>query len=57
MRFAPVIVVYDLSGRPLTRVDGEIRTAEEFMLLGEYVASGAHARMKFADFKQGARSR
>jgi hypothetical protein len=38
-------------------VDGEIRSTEEFMLLGDFVASGAYARMKFADFKQAARSR
>lgn len=57
VRFTPVIVFYDLTGKPLTRVDGEVRTTDEFMLLGEYVASGAYARMKFADFKQAARSR
>ena len=57
VRYTPVIVFYDFTGKPLTRVDGEVRTTEEFMLLGEYVASGAYARMKFADFKQGARSR
>lgn len=57
VRFTPVIVFYDLAGKPLTRVDGEIRTTEEFMLLGEYVASGAYSRMKFADFKQGGRGR
>jgi thioredoxin-related protein len=57
VRFTPVIVFYDLAGKPLTRVDGEIRTTDEFMLLGEFVASGAYARMKFADFRQAARSR
>jgi thioredoxin-related protein len=52
VKYTPVIVFYDFTGKPLTRVDGEIRTVEEFMLLGEFVASGACARMKFADYKQ-----
>jgi len=55
--YTPVIMFYDLNGKPLTRVDGEIRTTEEFMLLGEFVASGAYARMKFADYKQAAKLR
>jgi thioredoxin-related protein len=54
VKYTPVIMFYDLKGKPLTRVDGETRTTEEFMLLGEFVASGAYARMKFADYKQAA---
>ncbi len=57
VKFTPVIMFYALDGKPLTRVDGEIRTTEEFLLLGEFVASGAYARMKFADYKQAARQR
>jgi thioredoxin-related protein len=57
VKYTPVIMFYDLNGKPLTRVDGEIRTTEEFMLLGEFVASGAYARMKFADYKQAAKLR
>jgi len=57
VKYTPVIMFYDLNGKPLTRVDGEVRTTEEFMLLGEFVASGAYARMKFADYKQAAKLR
>jgi len=57
VRYTPVILFYDLAGKPLTRVDGEIRTTEEFMLLGEFVASGAYAKMKFADYKRSAQAR
>jgi len=57
VKYTPVIVFYDLAGRPLTRVDGEIRTTGEFMLLGEFVATGAYAKMKFADFKRAAPAR
>jgi thioredoxin-related protein len=54
IRYTPVIVFYGFDGKPLTRVDGEIRTAGEFMLLGEFVASGAYRNMKFDQFKQAA---
>ena len=57
VKYTPVIMFYDLNGKPLTRVDGEIRTTEEIMLLGKFVASGAYARMNFTDFKQAARLR
>ena len=57
VKYTPVIMFYDLNGKPLTRVDGEIRTTEEIMLLGEFVASGAYARMNFTDFKQAAKLR
>ena len=57
VKFTPVIMFYALDGKPLTRVDGEIRSTEEFMLLGEFVASGAYARMRFADYKQAAKLR
>ena len=57
VKYTPVIMFYDLNGKPLTRVDGEIRTPDEFLLLGEFVASGAYARMKFADYTQAARQR
>jgi thioredoxin-related protein len=54
VRYTPVIIFYGLDGKALTRVDGEIRTVEEFMLLGDFVASGAYQRMKFDQFKQAA---
>jgi thioredoxin-related protein len=57
VKFTPVIMFFGLDGKPLTRVDGEIRSTDEFMLLGEFVASGAYARMKFADYKQAAKLR
>jgi thioredoxin-related protein len=57
VRYTPVIIFYGLDGKPLTRIDGEIRTVEEFMLLGEFVASGAYAKMKFAEFRQASRAR
>ena len=52
-----MIVFYGLDGKPLTRVDGEIRLVEDFMLLGDFVASGAYKSMKFADFQRSAQGR
>ena len=57
VKFTPVIMFYGLDGKPLTRMDGEIRSTEEFMLLGEFVVSGAYTKMKFAEFKQAAKLR
>jgi thioredoxin-related protein len=54
VRYTPVIIFYGLDGKPLTRIDGEIRSVGEFMLLGEFVASGAYTKMNFAEFRQAA---
>jgi thioredoxin-related protein len=50
--FSPVIVFYDFDGKPLARQNGEIRDRREFLLLGEFVASGAYRTRSFAEYKQ-----
>ena len=52
VKFTPVIIFYGFDGKPLTRIDGEIRSAEDFVQLGDFVLSGAYKTMKFADFQQ-----
>ncbi len=52
IRLTPTVVFYGLDGRPLAQVAGEIHTAAEFMLLGDFVASGAYRTRSFADYKQ-----
>lgn len=47
----PTLVFVDLEGREVVRVLGA-QEADEFMLLGEFVASGAYKSRKFAEFKQ-----
>ena len=47
----PTFVFYDLAGREITRVLGTVETAAEFLLLGEYVASGAYKTRSFAQYK------
>jgi thioredoxin-related protein len=48
----PTLVFYDLSGNEVVRLLGAVKDAEEFMLLGEFVASGAYKSRKFAEYKQ-----
>jgi len=57
VKFTPVIVFYGLDGKPLARFDGEIRSVEDFMQLGDFVVSGAYKSMKFADYRQSTSSR
>jgi thioredoxin-related protein len=47
----PTFVFYDLSGREITRVLGTVETPAEFLLLGEYVASGAYKTRSFVQYK------
>ncbi|MBI3041392.1 MAG: thioredoxin fold domain-containing protein [Betaproteobacteria bacterium] len=48
----PTLVFHDLAGNEVVRIVGTIREADEFLLLGEFVASGAYKTRKFAEFKQ-----
>jgi thioredoxin-related protein len=48
----PTFVFYDLSGREATRVLGTIETPDEFLLLGQFVASGAYKTRTFAQYKR-----
>ena len=51
VRGAPTLDFYDLDGRLLARVPGEIPDAPTFLALGEWVASGAHAAQSFDQFR------
>ena len=48
----PTLVFYDLAGNEVVRLLGAVKDAQEFMLLGEFVASGAYKSRKFAEYKQ-----
>ena len=52
IRGTPTLVFYDLEGAEVLRIVGPVRDADEFMLLGEFVASGAYKTRKFAEYKQ-----
>lgn len=48
----PTLLFYDLDGNEVVRILGTVREPEEFLLLGEFVASGAYKSRKFAQYRQ-----
>jgi thioredoxin-related protein len=53
VKVTPTFVFYDLSGSEIARFAGSTDTPEEFLLLGDFVASGAYKTRTFAQFKAG----
>jgi thioredoxin-related protein len=51
VRATPTFVFYDLTGAEIARVVGPLETAEEFLLLGQFVASGAYKTRSFAQYR------
>jgi len=51
VRGAPTIDFYDLQGKLLARVPGEVPDAPTFLALGEWVATGAHREQSFEQFR------
>jgi thioredoxin-related protein len=54
IRATPTFVFYDLSGSEIVRVVGPTQTAQEFLLLGQFVTSGAYKTSTFAQYKAAA---
>jgi thioredoxin-related protein len=52
VRATPVIVFFDLDGKPVARYTGATRDAREFLRLGEYVADGYYKSETFAQFER-----
>ncbi|AZR82678.1 thioredoxin family protein [Thiomicrospira sp. S5] len=52
VRATPVMMVFNLEGKPVLRYTGPTRTKEEFMLLGKYVVDGAYKDMSFTRYKR-----
>ena len=54
VRATPVFAFFDLEGNPIRRArfTGATRDAEEFMLLGKYVAEGAYEQTTFTRYKR-----
>lgn len=51
VRATPTFVFYDLAGNEIARYAGSTDSPEEFMLLGEFVTSGAYKTRSFAQYK------
>ncbi len=47
----PTVDFFDLDGRLIARVPGEIPDTRTFLALGEWVASGAHAKETFDQYR------
>jgi thioredoxin-related protein len=52
IRGTPTFAFYDLDGKEIVRMLGVIKEPSEFLLLGEFVASGAYQTRKFAEYRQ-----
>ena len=48
----PTFVFYDLEGNEIIRLVGPVKEPAEFILIGEFVSSGAYRSTKFADYKK-----
>lgn len=48
----PTFLFYNLDGKEAVRIVGPVREVADFMLLGEFVASGAYKSRKFAEYRK-----
>ncbi len=53
----PTFAFYDLNGDEIVRILGPIKDPDDFLLLGEYVASGAYQSSRFAEYKRSQRKK
>lgn len=53
----PTFAFYDLEGNEVVRIVGPVKDVADFLLLGEFIASGAYKSSKFAEYKQSQRKR
>ena len=56
VRATPVIAFFDLEGNRIVRYTGATSSPEEFMLLGEFVVSGAYKDTRFTRYKRSKRN-
>lgn len=52
VRATPVIAFFDLQGKRVMRFTGRTSSAEEFLLLGKYVANKEYQKVKFSKYKR-----
>jgi thioredoxin-related protein len=51
VRATPTFIFYDLSGAEIVRYVGPLERPEEFILLGQFVATGAYKKGTFAQYR------
>jgi thioredoxin-related protein len=54
VRGTPTFIFYDLTGAEIVRIFGPLQTPGEFLLLGQFVTSGAYKKVTFAQYKAAA---
>ena len=52
VRATPVIMFFDLEGKPVARHTGITKDKDEFLMLGRYVIEGAYKEMPFERYKR-----
>lgn len=52
VRATPVTAFYDLNGKRVARYTGPVTSADEMLLLGQYVVEGAYADQSFSRYKR-----
>lgn len=52
VRATPVLAFFDLQGKLVAKYTGATADADEFLLLGEYVVSGAYKNSNFTSYKR-----
>lgn len=52
VRATPVLLFFDLDGKPVARYTGATADAQEFMWLGQYVVDGVYKDMPFTKYKR-----
>lgn len=52
VRATPVIMFFDLDGKPVARHTGVTKNKDEFLLLARYVIEGAYKEMPFERYKK-----
>jgi len=52
VRATPVMMIFDLQGKPVVKYTGPTRTKEEFKWLAEYVIDGSYAKQSFTAYKR-----
>ena len=52
VRATPVIIFYDLEGKPIHRYTGAARNTQEFMWLGEYVVGENYKTQSYPVYKR-----
>ena len=52
VRATPVIAFFDLNGKRIYRHTGKTSGVDEFMWLGEYIATGMYKKIRFSRYKK-----